>query len=1216
MKNLNAQGALEYLLIIGGAITVAGILIALFATTSNTMTDVQQDEKINFFCSVLSGEQCGSTIPSAGCVVGDCTLSPVTGKCTGQPRMQRTTGCFGGTKTLSEQTCAEMQGTICSASQTCSESTVEAADTADCCLAMCVENVLCGNRTIDNGEACDPPGSINPVTCKTTIGEYDGTQTCNDTCTGWNTCTSTEYCGDNEINGTEQCDGTDWGTIQTCSDLLQGTTGTLSCNQNNCTFDTSQCVQNQGILSVSPAGGLSSSGTVGGPFSPSSLQYTLNNMGTAGIAWTATKTQPWITLSSAGGNLAVGANATVTVSINTTEANLLAAGSYSDTINFINTTNGQGDTARSARLTVNSMGVQPMLTASRTSGVAPVGVFFDAINESDWVSGVIQPKGFASQPAQITGVKITTVSYSNSEGQGTLAFDAAAKTLSWNSGTAVNVSSGENFILQSPTESPTGAKLYVWVNPAQLPSSNANESITIVSGGINADWASFHYEWDFGDPAPGGTSSIDPLWYWQNGAKKSDGSWYAKNKAFGWNAAHVYENAGTYPVKLKIIDDEGTTREYSQTITVAAQPAAGWTIYYVSSSDGNDPYYSGLCENGADYASLVQPNSVDAGTITQGYVFSIFTLKDGSGNIIGYMRPNGWANALGRGVYSDTGFVRQIGQTNSYPRIYDSYPGFNLDAGITETTVYGLGYTRTGGTLTTGNVLYAENPVLINDTVIQGSTVKNSIVIHSEIKNAYVENAIVVNSKIYAANSSATKGTVTSPKTINSKGIHEALNTICGPLASWAAGTAKAKPNSKILFKRGEEFSAMHTMSGTFNEPLYVGAYGTGNKPVLYQSQNYLITAGNLNDLRVLDLEVRGTPAEDNMAFQYLGDGSLMLRVKESLTGQNNGWHPLAFVVDSEFDKVNGHTIFHGAVEGTMKRMAILGSNFYGPQENNGEWLNRLYSGKTVVEHNSYSQQISIKGMLRLMTNRWKIAAFNYFSDPGSNQTINLEGDPLNTGPPKHILIMGNVFNVDAGTKYMKAINNTQGDNVTITNNRMYSTNIESTFASITSGNDTPDSYSIRVLNNSVYYGGATNYFGFANSSNIIATTWNIVVANNAFSAPQTSNISTYGLSISSQSAKVYSNYNLWHIPNVAKPFASGGTLTPAEWRALGHDSLTTSVWQSPQFVNPASGDLRLNSSSPAKDKGTSEFLAWNRIDADGKYRTDGKPDIGALESP
>jgi VCBS repeat-containing protein len=108
-----------------------------------------------------------------------------------------------------------------------------------------------------------------------------------------------------------------------------------------------------GAMSVTPAGGMSSSGAPGGPFSPSSQQYTLTNTGGTSINWTASKTQTWVTLSSAGGTLAAGATDNVTVSINS-GANSLVAGPYNDTVTFTNSTNGTGNTTRTVSLTVNA----------------------------------------------------------------------------------------------------------------------------------------------------------------------------------------------------------------------------------------------------------------------------------------------------------------------------------------------------------------------------------------------------------------------------------------------------------------------------------------------------------------------------------------------------------------------------------------------------------------------------------------------------------------------------------------------------------------------------------------------------------------------------------------------------------------------------------------------------------------------------------------------
>jgi hypothetical protein len=124
-----------------------------------------------------------------------------------------------------------------------------------------------------------------------------------------------------------------------------------------------------GPMTVSPAGGLTSSGTAGGPFTPSNLSYTLTNTGTAPMNWTASKVQSWVTLSATGGTLAAGAGTTVTVSIGTGANSLAASGtSYTDTVTFTNTTNNAGNTTRPVSLTVNAAEAPTISTVSLPAG--------------------------------------------------------------------------------------------------------------------------------------------------------------------------------------------------------------------------------------------------------------------------------------------------------------------------------------------------------------------------------------------------------------------------------------------------------------------------------------------------------------------------------------------------------------------------------------------------------------------------------------------------------------------------------------------------------------------------------------------------------------------------------------------------------------------------------------------------------------------------------
>jgi hypothetical protein len=143
-------------------------------------------------------------------------------------------------------------------------------------------------------------------------------------------------------------------------------------NANVCVkaFTSSSTVSAPGVLSVSPAGGLTSSGNAGGPFSPASQVYTLSNTGGSTISWTAAKSAAWVTLSPTSGSLASGANAAVTVTVNS-GANSLTAGSYSDTVTFANATTGSGNTTRAVQLTVTTPPQSYVETSAVFSWISP-----------------------------------------------------------------------------------------------------------------------------------------------------------------------------------------------------------------------------------------------------------------------------------------------------------------------------------------------------------------------------------------------------------------------------------------------------------------------------------------------------------------------------------------------------------------------------------------------------------------------------------------------------------------------------------------------------------------------------------------------------------------------------------------------------------------------------------------------------------------------------
>lgn len=117
------------------------------------------------------------------------------------------------------------------------------------------------------------------------------------------------------------------------------------------TFNATLTAATPGVLAATPLTGLSSSGNVGGPFTPSSQDFVLQNTGGSSLNWTAAAGQTWVTVTPASGTLAAGATATVAVSINA-GANALTAGTYSDTVTFTNATNGNGTSTRAVGLNV------------------------------------------------------------------------------------------------------------------------------------------------------------------------------------------------------------------------------------------------------------------------------------------------------------------------------------------------------------------------------------------------------------------------------------------------------------------------------------------------------------------------------------------------------------------------------------------------------------------------------------------------------------------------------------------------------------------------------------------------------------------------------------------------------------------------------------------------------------------------------------------------
>jgi hypothetical protein len=104
-------------------------------------------------------------------------------------------------------------------------------------------------------------------------------------------------------------------------------------------------------LRVEPFNGLTSSGPIGGPFAPATLQYTLTNLEADPITFEASTSESWIDLSATGGSIPPGTEAYVAVTINGL-AEGFGEGHFEAPVEFVNTTDHVGDTQRLVLLDV------------------------------------------------------------------------------------------------------------------------------------------------------------------------------------------------------------------------------------------------------------------------------------------------------------------------------------------------------------------------------------------------------------------------------------------------------------------------------------------------------------------------------------------------------------------------------------------------------------------------------------------------------------------------------------------------------------------------------------------------------------------------------------------------------------------------------------------------------------------------------------------------
>ena len=133
----------------------------------------------------------------------------------------------------------------------------------------------------------------------------------------------------------------------------------------------------QGIV-LTPEDGLAAEGEPGGPYTPSSIVYTVENAGPAPFDYSVLADEPWVTVTNGEGTLPAYGTAEVTVELNEL-SQMLGEGYYTSVVTFENLTDHVGDDTR----VITVCTADPELVHSETLDADPLWTA-----EPEWAYGV------------------------------------------------------------------------------------------------------------------------------------------------------------------------------------------------------------------------------------------------------------------------------------------------------------------------------------------------------------------------------------------------------------------------------------------------------------------------------------------------------------------------------------------------------------------------------------------------------------------------------------------------------------------------------------------------------------------------------------------------------------------------------------------------------------------------------------------------------------
>lgn len=354
-----------------------------------------------------------------------------------------------------------------------------------------------------------------------------------------------------------------------------------------------------------------------------------------------------------------------------------------------------------------------------------------------------------------------------------------------------------------------------------------------------------------------------------------------------------------------------------------------------------------------------------------------------------------------------------------------------------------------------------------------------------------------------------------------------------------AAITSYAKTGKRVLFRRGDTFTASTTANITENGPGTIGAFGSGALPVMTSANNAILQISNpktptIGDWRFMDLNLDGSLNKASYGVSFWGGMKQVTFLRLTIHDVGNGiqasdalltyfnsnrnpghleWDQIAIVDSNIYHMIGGYGSYGIFLSG--QRFSLQGTIV--DDTTGGEHVVRLpYVFKGVISNNTFSNPAIAKAVIKLHGPIWSIStnsptgvASNGYTEKvviSDNKLVATNNDwTVTVGPEnaftdervRDVILERNWFKPGVGSQSHVIV---MARDITIRNNLFDMTGgVSSSPIKITRWGSEPYPDNVSILNNT-FYDASTR--GEAQNVYIAPNITNTTVINNLAFAP------------------------------------------------------------------------------------------------------------------